>query len=167
MRVLGFVLPSERAILSTPRIQRYVDLRRFQKHEHLRRDLAALRLTPEQIGDLPRCSVPLFDTAEEALGWAYPIERSTLRHGEVLRHFASVAPGEVAHASSYLEYYLERSEAMWRGFGDALAAFESDPEQAQSVIESAKASFRVYRTWQFMQSQRDTIARHRRPFRPA
>jgi heme oxygenase len=57
------------------------------------------------------------------------------------------------------------TDRMWRDFGRALATFETDTEQEKRVIESAKASFRCYRAWQFMQNQRDRIARFRRPFR--
>ena len=76
-RTYGFVAPIERSISTTPDIERYVDLRRFNKEELLRRDLLALHYSNHQIDSLPQCSVPLFNTSAEALGWAYFIERST------------------------------------------------------------------------------------------
>jgi heme oxygenase (biliverdin-IX-beta and delta-forming) len=161
-RLFGFVLPSERSILSTPKIDSFVDVRRFQKHELLRRDLMALRMTPEQIGSLPLFSVPLFDTPEEALGWAYLIERSTLRHGELYRHLASVIPGEVAFASSYLKCYLGMPGEMWRSYGHALEVFAGDLQQSTRVLDSAKAAFRCYRAWQFMHDQLEVVATYRR-----
>jgi heme oxygenase len=157
MRMFGFVYPVERSILSTPKIGHYVDVRRFQKHELLRRDLASLRMSPEPVGGVPLCSVPLFDAPEEALGWAYLIERSALRHGELFRHLASAIPGEVAFASSYLKCYFGVAGEMWRGFADRLEVFERSPREVERLLESAKAAFRCYRTWRFMHEQPESI----------
>lgn len=100
----SFVVPSERAILATPDIERHVDVRRFRKADLLRRDLTALRI----IDELPMCSVPIFELPEQALGWAYLLERSTLQHAALFRHIASTIPGEVAFASSYLKCRVGR-----------------------------------------------------------
>lgn len=149
VRLFGFVFPVERSILSTPRIERYVDIRRFHKHELLRRDLMALHMTYERIGNLPLCAVPALRTPEEALGWAYPIERSTLDHGDLFRRLASTIPGELAFASSYLKCYLGMLGEMWSDFGDALNAFARDLAKKERLIDSAKAAARCYRTWHF------------------
>jgi heme oxygenase len=154
-RMYGFVCPVERSIQSTLGVERYVDVRRFQKHELLRRDLVTLRMPPPQIDKLPFCSVPLFDTPEEAFGWAYLIERSTLRHGELFRHLASTIPGEVAFASSYLKCYLGMVGEMWRSMGHVLEAFESDRNRSERVIEAARAAIRCYQSWRFLHDQRE------------
>src|SRR5258705_5391077 len=98
MRTFGFVAPVERSITTTPRIEKYVDIRRFNKEELLRRDLLAMRVTSGQIDAMQQCAVPLFEQPEEALGWAFFIERSTLAHNAVFRHFAGGSPGAVAFA---------------------------------------------------------------------
>jgi heme oxygenase len=157
-RTYGFVRPIERAIQSTPGIERYTDVRRFQKHELLRRDLMTLRMTAEQIGALPLCSVPLFETPEEAFGWAHLIERSVLRHGELFRHLASTIPGEVAFASSYLKCYVGRVGEMWRSWGQTLGAFEGDRDSTERVIDAARAAARCYRSWRFLHGQREGVA---------
>jgi heme oxygenase len=142
----GFVAPVERSIATTPNIERIVDLRRFNKVELLRRDLLAMRMTAQQINTLPQCAVPFFTTAEEALGWAYFIERRTLTHNAVFRRFAAAIPGEVAFASSYLKCYFGSVGEMWKAFGDALDTIAAT--DATAVIDGARTAFRFYRSWQ-------------------
>jgi len=147
-RTYGFVAPIERSITTTPAIERYADLRRFSKEELLRRDLLALHYTTHQIDQLPQCSVPLFDTPADALGWAFFIERSTLSHPAVFRHLASCIPGEVAFASSYLKCYVGSIGEMWRGFSESLDMLASEVEAArQQVIEAARTAFRFHQRW--------------------
>jgi heme oxygenase len=145
-RMYGFVAPLERSISTTPGIEKYVDLRRFNKEELLRRDLLALHYTNHQIDSLPQCSVPLFNTAAEALGWAYFIERSTLTHGSAFRAVASHIPGDVAFASSYLKCYFGAVGEMWRAFGESLDQIAADGE-AELVVEAARSAFKFYQRW--------------------
>lgn len=145
-RTYGFVAPLERSISTTPSIEKYVDLRRFNKEELLRRDLLALHYTTHQIDSLPQCSVPLFNTAAEALGWAYFVERSTLVHGAAFRAVASHIPGEVAFASSYLKCYFGAVGEMWRAFSESLDQIDADGE-GDLVLEAARTSFKFYERW--------------------
>ena len=148
MRTFGFVAPVERTITSTPKIDKFVDPRRFNKEELLRRDMIALRMTPAQIDAIRQCAVPLFDQPEEALGWAYFVERSTLAHNAVFRHFARGIPGDVAFASTYLKCYFGSVGEMWRGFGEALDGVVARGEaKVKLVIDGAQAAFRFYRGW--------------------
>jgi heme oxygenase (biliverdin-IX-beta and delta-forming) len=153
VRMYGFVRPLERSITHTPDLDRHIDLRKFQKCELIRRDLLALHMTSDEIAQLPECAVPSFKTPEEALGWAYPVERSALRHSDVFRHLASILPGEAAFASSYLKCYSGVVGEIWRSFGSALEAFEASPPRAQQVINSAKAAFQCLRAWRFLHAQ--------------
>jgi heme oxygenase (biliverdin-IX-beta and delta-forming) len=157
VQMYGFIRPLECSISSIPDIGRYIDIQRDQKGELLRRDLSALHLTAEEIAGLPRCAVPAFTTVEEALGWAYPIERSTLRHGERFRYLATVIPGDIAFASSYLKCYAGIVGEAWRGFGNALMVFESMPRREQLVIDSARKSFQCLRAWRFVHETRSAV----------
>jgi len=149
IRTFGFVAPIERAITTTPKIEKYVDLRRFNKAELLRRDLLATRVTQAQIDSFPQCAVPLFNDPEEALGWAYFVERSTLAHNALFRYFASAIPGEVAFASTYLKCYFGSAGEMWRAFGETLEQIAYQGEtRVKVVIDAAKTAFRFYRSWQ-------------------
>jgi heme oxygenase len=155
----GFVVPLEEALARTPGIERYVDVRRFQKRELLRRDLTAFHMSALQIDRLPQCAIPWFKTPDESLGWAYPIERSTLHHGDLLRHLAAILPAEVAFASSYLRCYFGAIVETWLSFGYVLDAFACVPHQARQVVESARAAFQSLRAWRFLHDETRSVAR--------
>jgi heme oxygenase len=144
-RTYGYVAPVERSITTTPDIERFVDVRRFHKEELLRRDLVALQYTTRAIDALPQCSIPLFSTAPEALGWAYFLERSTRSNNATYRALATAIPGEIAFASSYIKCYFGAVGEMWTAFESAL---DLVPEpDAKIVIEAALAAFRAYDRW--------------------
>lgn len=155
----GFVVPLERSLARTPGIERYIDMRRFQKRELLRRDLMALHMSTLQIDRLPQCAIPWFQTPDEALGWAYPIERSTLHHGDLLLHLAAILPGEIAFASAYLRCYFGAFVETWLSFGCVLDAFACVPPQARRVVESARVAFQSLRAWRFLHDETRTVAR--------
>jgi heme oxygenase len=159
LQMYGFICPLERSIAKTPEIDQNVDLRKFRKHELLRCDLSAFHTTSDEIRRVPQCAIPWFKTPEEALGWAYPIERSTLRHGDLFRHLARAIPGEVAFASSYLKCYLGAAGETWRSFGGALDAFAGDPQRVQQVIGAARAAFHCLRAWRFLHDETRSVMR--------
>lgn len=147
IRTLGFVQPLEREIARVRDIDKLIDLRRFEKHQLLRRDLHGFRMKPDEIDRLPECSLPMFDSPAEALGWAFVIERSTLGHSNLFRHLASVLPGDVAFTSAYLKCYFGAVGENWKWFGDALERVANTPQQAQKVVDAAQIAFRVHRHW--------------------
>jgi heme oxygenase len=149
----GFTCPVERAIADVPGIEKYVDPRRFRKHELLRRDLSGFRMTSDEIGRIAQCTVPLLETRQEALGWAYPIERAALKHTQLYHHLATEIPGDVAFTSSYLKCYFGAVGEAWKSFGRALDTVAARPPQARRVVEAARAAFRCYRSWQLIADQ--------------
>jgi heme oxygenase len=151
-QLYGFICPLEHALAITPGLDRYVRLKKFHKHELLRRDLAALRMSADEIARIPQCAIPWFKSPEEALGWAYPIERSTLRHGDLYRHLAARLPGEIAFASSYLKCYFGAVGEAWQELGRALDAFEHPAHRAHAVLDGARAGFRRLRGWRFLRT---------------
>ena len=150
VRMYGFVLPVERSVQSTSHIGSYIDVRRFHKHALLRRDLMALRMKPQQIDALALCPVPWFDTPEEAFGWAYLIERSTLRHAELFRRLASTNPGDAAFAASYLKCYDGTVGEMWRIFRHAMEVFHGSKERSARLRAAMKAAVRCYESWRLL-----------------
>lgn len=154
VRSYGFVTPVERALLSTRDMSLYLDVRRFTKQDMLRRDLEALHVPAQSIAILPQCTVPLFDSPEEALGWAYVIERSTLGHHNLFRHLATRMPGEIAFASAFLKCYFGAVGEMWKNFLHAVDMID-DGHAAAVVIESAKSAFRAHRNWRHSLDERD------------
>lgn len=157
-RMYGFVLPVERSIRSTPRIGSYIDVRRFQKHELLRRDLMAHRMTPQQIETIALCAVPVFDTPEEAFGWAFLIERNTLHHAELFHRLASTNPGDAAFAASYLKCYYGVVGEMWKNFRHAMEAFQATRERWERLLAAKKAALRCYESWRLLHDRRSGIA---------
>ncbi len=147
-RMFGFVVPVERAITEAPHVDRYVDVRRFTKEQLLRRDLLSARMSAAQIAAIRECAVPIFKSGAEALGWAYVIERTTLGHHQLFRHFARTLPGEVAFASSYLKCYFGSVGEMWGAFGVSLDAIAKCGEpDCHETINAARTAFRFYATW--------------------
>jgi heme oxygenase len=147
----GFVAPLEQALAATPNLDRVADVRRFQKHKLLRRDLEGFHMSGDAIDRLPRCRVPMFGSAEEALGWAYMIERSTLGHTNLYRHLATAIPGDVAFTATYLKCYFGSVGESWKSFGDSLEAAGSIPAKAERMIDAARAAFRAHRSWRRIQ----------------
>jgi len=158
-QLYGFICPLEYALARTPGLDRYVGLRKFHKHELLRRDLSALRMSADEIARIPQCAIPSFQCPEEALGWAYPIERSTLRHGDLYRHLAARLPGEIAFASSYLKCYFGAVGEAWQEFSRALDTFAHPTRRALAVLDGARASFRRLRGWRFLRTSHRPLGR--------
>jgi heme oxygenase len=146
-RSYGFVAPLERSLAATRGLDRIVDTRRFCKAELLRRDLQGFRVADTAIEELPQCAIPPFDTPEVALGWAFVVERSTLSHGGVFRHLASVMPGDVAFTSAYLKVYFGAVGENWKSFADAFDGVAVGPQRLQHAIDAARAAFRLHRAW--------------------
>ncbi len=147
IRTYGFVLPLERALARIGAAQLVGDAHRFAKHGLLLRDLLALGMTYEDIELVSLCSVPVFQTPEDGLGWAYLIERSTLFHGILFRHLVSVMLRDVAPASAYLKCYLGAVGESWRSFGDALERVVTTDAGLERLVAAARAAFRAHRLW--------------------
>jgi heme oxygenase len=158
----GFVAPCERAITATSEIEKVIDVRRFSKEELLRRDLTSLGVSAVQIHASAHCAVPLFDRIEQALGWAYVIERSTLAHHELFRRLASLVPGQVAFASSYLKCYAGTAGDMWRSFGDTLDTIQNESAK-QLVIDTAISALQVHASWFQLRASTPTLQPGVRP----
>ena len=156
LTVYGFVAPCERAITTTPEIERAIDVRRFSKEELLRRDLSSLGVGAVQINATAQCAVPLFEHVEQALGWAYVLERSTLAHHELFRRLASLVPGQVAFASSYLKCYAGTAGEMWRSFGDTLDAIQNEGAK-ELVVVAANSALQTHATWFQLRAATPTI----------
>ncbi|MDB4963544.1 MAG: hypothetical protein JWP01_3543 [Myxococcales bacterium] len=147
-RIFGFVSPLERSLSDTNGIERCLDVRRLRKGGLLANDLEALGVSRTEIQSLPQCmSIPWFDEIPEALGWAYIVERMTLGHASMFRHLATMIPGEIAFASSYLKCYFGSVADMWRTFGQTLQREAKEPADATRIVDAARAGYRHYRRW--------------------
>jgi heme oxygenase len=143
-RTYGFVRPLERSILRVAGLDHVIDTRRFAKHLLLLEDLQSSGMKYPEIEQLSLCPIPMFQAPAVALGWAYPLERSTLLHGNVFRHLASAMLDRVVSSASYLKCYDGAVGDNWNRFGEAL---ERCSTQADLVVEAARAGFHAYRAW--------------------
>lgn len=146
VRLYGFVVPLERSLAAVRGLDRLLDPGRLRKSELLRTDLLALHFTTDVLDRLPRCSVPPIDTIEEALGWAYPIERGALGNANVYRHLATKMPGEIAFSAAYLKCYAGVVGESWKSYSDAVEQAATSELAATRLIDAARASFRAWRT---------------------
>jgi heme oxygenase len=158
VRMHGVVQPLERSISAVVELERVLDVRRFRKADLLRTDLLAMRFTTDVLDLLPHCTVPPFDSVEQALGWAYPIERSTLGHMNLYRHLATKLPGEVAFSAAYLKCYFGVVGESWRSYGDAIERVATSEASAQRVIDGARSSFQAWRAWLVQQDEQAASA---------
>lgn len=156
IRMYGFVAPVERLVLAAPEIDDYIDVRRFTKHELLRRDLRGFGLSVDAIDRLPRCAIMPFELADEALGWAYFIERGTLAHGNLFRHLAEMMPTELAFTSSFLKCYFGAASEMWRTFAIAVERAGDSSLRRDRMTEAARSAFRTWCTWRLQDTRVDS-----------
>jgi heme oxygenase len=148
VRSYGLIAPFESACKYTPGLSRLVDFRYFLRAGLIAQDLIALGLTPHQVANLITCpSVTMFQSAPEALGWIYVIERSTLLHDGVRRHLLRRLP-HLENACAYLAAYEAHVSDHWAAFGRVLdQAASQDPAVEDAVVESAVRAFSISRDW--------------------
>ncbi|MBA3540385.1 MAG: biliverdin-producing heme oxygenase [Deltaproteobacteria bacterium] len=143
-RAFGFENPLEALLVSTPGLDRVIDLQERAKANLIASDLLGLGLRPAQIAGLPQClGVPQFRGIAEALGWMYVTERNTLVHTVVRRHLET----RISHSQSYLRAYEGTVGARWKAFGVVLDACAVEPVIADRILDAAGEAFRCQRRW--------------------
>ena len=144
-RLYGFVTPLELELAKHPELRTVVDVRRFDKHELLRRDLEALNTRADE---LQLCSsIPVFNDVQTALGWAYITERGSLGHTTLFHSLASLLPREAAFAASYLKCYFGAVGETWRGFVEGLDAAGKRDNDAARIVTAAQEATAKYVAW--------------------
>ena len=136
-RLFGFVVPLERSLARVPSLRSFVAGQRFDKEQLLRRDLEALNTRSDEL----QCcsSIPTFNDAQTALGWAYVTERSSLGHTSLFHSLAALMPREAAFAASYLKCYFGAVGEAWRNFVDGLdAAGQTEYDVARDDVIRAR-----------------------------
>jgi heme oxygenase len=144
--VYGFESPVESAIQMTPGIGERVDLRGRVHLKLLVSDLIALGVS--SVEKLPRCrSVFPFRSVEDALAWAYVVERNMLLHGILRRHLERRLPEQIARAGAYLAGNERAVGSRMRELGGALDSVATTPGSVERIIVAAHAAFRCQRHW--------------------
>jgi heme oxygenase (biliverdin-IX-beta and delta-forming) len=143
VRAYTFETPLEQVLAATPNLELMLDLAERRKAGFLAHDLVALGMPLEAIERLPRCAVPQFHAAAEALGWMYVVERTTLAHSLIRRHLLTRIPRELMCASEYLQCYAGVVGRRWRELGAVLDDVARQPQIADRIIAAAGEAFRA------------------------
>jgi heme oxygenase len=148
-RFLGFYAPLEERLA---RVDGYdavgLNLDERRKAHRIVADLAALGRSPNQVAAVPVCpDVPDPRTLAEALGCLYVMEGATLGGQIICRHVGPALGLDAGAGCSLFASYGDRVGAMWRAFGDALAAYAVAPNRADAVVRSACETFTKLDAW--------------------
>lgn len=144
-RLYGFEAPVEIALLLTPELDGWIDLRGRTHGRLLRADLAALGIL--ETLHLPRCAgIGPFDGVAGALGWLYVVERNTLVHGLIERQLRQRLPA-LKGASSYLVAQSRSTGARLRELGDAMDRCARHLREADKIVQTARVAFRCQHRW--------------------
>ena len=156
-RIHGFEAPVEVALVRTPDVDDWIDVRGRTQLRLLRADLAALGiLDPAR---LPRCtSVPALAEPAAALGWAYVLERNARLHGVIERHLRAALPEPMKHAGSYLGGQARSAGLRWRELGDTLDRLARTLHLADAIVNAARAAFRVQHGWYTLAAPSQRVA---------
>ena len=118
------------------------------KSSWLERDLQQLRLTREQISDLPKChSLPVLNSVAQALGCMYVLEGSTLGGQIIAREIKQKLQLDETNGALFFNGYGEETGSMWKSFGAAVNNWVAQNGQRSMVIASAKESFEKFGQW--------------------
>jgi heme oxygenase len=144
-RFLGFHLVWERAIQKNAVLRRFHESR--SRVPHLRRDLAALGRTNDEMAKIPLCHAAsrLTQGQAAAVGSIYVLEGSTLG-GQVIGRAMADAAWLPHGGLAYFNPYGVRTGEMWRGFGRWAEASVAPAEQADAVA-GANRTFELLQAW--------------------
>ncbi len=144
VRIYGFEAPVEAGFLMTPDLGAEIDLRDRTKLRLLKYDLHALGVS--ETARLPRCTIPLFSSVGEALGWMYVIDRNALVHGVIRRQLAERQLLGPAYAC-YLSAHELQAGSRWRELGGILDRVAQHADTADRIVAAARLAFRRQRHW--------------------
>ena len=146
VRVYGFEAPLEAALMYTPHLDAFVDVKRRQRAGLIAQDLLAMDLHPSQVADLPGAGIAPFANAAEALGWMYVAERATGLHSYVRQHVLDRIP-RLSNAVTYLSAYETSTGSRWLELADALDRAARDERALDPIVLGAFDGFRCAIDW--------------------
>jgi heme oxygenase len=149
LRLYGFHVVVERALMSSPRLVTVVPDAALRNHKAalLAHDLVALGVARADLAQLPRMTFAASLALPEALGWTYVVESLTLGGQPLARQLARQLPAEIEGASAYLVCYGDEAPERWRELGVALDACAQAERDGDRVIAAAHDGFLQLRAW--------------------
>lgn len=142
----GFEAPLEAALAYTPHLGELIDLHPRFRAGLIAMDLIELGLSAGTVAGIQQCMIEPFATPEEAFGWLYVHERSTLMFEHVSTELHRRIP-DVDNAMSYLHANAGHVSAAWESFARALDRVSSTREAQQQVVDAARNAFQTSRHW--------------------
>lgn len=144
-RVYGFESAVGRAALRIAGLDPIVLGSRVHDTE-LADDLVALGAEPEHVRVLPTPTVSI-QTAAQALGWSFVVERNALLSGLVRRHLAMRVPELARRATAYFQAGRSAGPRL-RGFGELLAIHvEQELARPEDIVTAARQAFHAQHDW--------------------
>lgn len=145
VRIYGFEAPVESALLMTPGLAEFVDLRARTKIRLLKHDLQALGIV--DTAHLPRCTISPFRGVPEAMGWMFVIDYNALAHALVRKYVAQKLPIDQAQIALYLAAHEYEAGARWWELGESLDRCATTHQHRDRIIAAAHLAFRRQRHW--------------------
>ena len=155
---LGFFEPIERRLRQMPSVGES-ESDSTPRTQRLKRDLAALGMTMDQVARLPRCQgLPPLDSPGQRMGCRYVIEGSALG-GQIIYRLIRERFGMNAESgASFFVGDEPNTGRCWRDFGIELEAFAASAslDERTAALESALATFDALGAW-FREGERENL----------
>lgn len=140
-RVYGFEAPLERAFRETPALRGVLDPTHRARSHLLARDLVGLGVAPVDLARIPTRFDPIpFLSAEEALGWMYVVERSTLVH-DIVRRSVAAMTGACAYLSA------GPVASRWFELGRAVERVATTARAFAKIVDAAVVTLHDHCEW--------------------
>ncbi len=149
-KFLGYYRPFENQLKELAGLGVWMpDLDRRLKTALLEADLIVLGVAAEELTLIQSCqAIPKVDSVASAFGCLYVLEGSTLGGQFLYRHFSQSLGIRRHNGGGFFHGYGDETEAMWRTFGEGLAAAVSNFGGLENaVVASAQATFDSLEAW--------------------
>lgn len=125
-----------------------IDLDDRRQSGRLARDLSALGVSPTQLADAPKASLPVLPDFAHALGALYVLEGSALGSQFILRHLAHVLGNEIGTSDSFFRGHGEETAPRWREFQRVLDRYGlENHSHIPRIVTGAKRTFQAIADW--------------------
>lgn len=142
--MLGFDAPLESALAYTPAIHGLFELN--HRSGYIVHDLLSLGLRPQEISELPQCTITPFIDAATAAGWLYVYERSRLQHPALSMRIKSTLP-EVRGAMQFLYHDEIEVSRRWSSFVSRIEALANERNARATIRDAALEAFETQLAW--------------------
>lgn len=145
LRVWGFEMPVERAMLQVPEVDSGF-IENSCRSARLRADLHALGYTDQVLTIQPTLANVNVRTGAQALGWLFVLERHSMLSGLICRQLQFVLGSQIEPSLQYFSACGETAGTRLRRFGEAVSLY-ARKFTPSAIIAGAQEAFRTQRQW--------------------